>query len=170
MKEIKLTQGKVALVDDADFDWLNSVKWSAHKSDRTFYATRHVNEGSARRFIKMHQLVAAVMGLSRPDHKDGNGLNNQRGNLRAATPSQQAANRQRFSNNSSGFKGVYWRNRHKKWEAQIRKNGVLKSLGYFDVAEKAAHAYDDAAIALFGEFAQLNFCVPSAASDVISSF
>lgn len=161
MKEIKLTQNKVALVDDADFSWLNSVKWTTHrvgKNEKNFYAHRQIRrqDGSAH-CVSMHQLLSAVMGFSKPDHKDGNGLNNQRLNLRPATQGQNCMNRGMRSDNTSGFKGVSWRKGTNKWRAYINLQGVREWLGYFDFVEEAARAYDKRAKELFGEFAKLNF-------------
>ena len=95
MKEIKLTQGKVALVDDEDFDFLNQWKWCAHKDGNNFYAVRvdYSNGRANKKFLSMHRVL---LGLTDPkifpDHKDGDGLNNQRYNLRIATPSQNVIN------------------------------------------------------------------------------
>lgn len=153
MKLIPLTQGKFAMVDDADYDWLNHYKWYAHRRRKAFYAGRHVQG----REVSMHQIVAAVMGIFRADHADRNGLNNQRHNLRPATGSQQGANRGLGMNNTSGFRGVSWWTTGKRWHAQICKDKKIRHLGYFNTAEEAARAYDSAASELHGEFAVLNF-------------
>lgn len=159
MKEIRLTRGKVALVDDADFDWLNSVKWYAYRKGDSWYAqrTRSRKEKEGPRGVFMHQLLAAVMGFSRPDHKDCDGLNNQRRNLRAATQSEQLCNRRAQSNNTSGFKGVSWHALRRRWRAYIVVGRQQRHLGLFDAAEEAARAYDAAALVLFGDFARPNF-------------
>lgn len=160
MKKIPLTRGKVALVDDADFDWLNHYRWRAQeKCSGNFYATRHAlrEAGEKRRTVGMHQIIAAIMGFERPDHIDGNGLNNQRGNLRPATKSENGANRKLNRNNTSGFKGVGWNKAQQKWTASIRQFGKLRYLGYFLDVMAAARAYDVAAKEIFGKFARLNF-------------
>lgn len=91
------------------------------------------------------------------DHKDNNGLNNQRENLRLASGSQNKANCAKYSNNTSGYKGVTLRKERNTWRAQIRVNNKLIILGCFVDKEEAARAHDKAALLYFGEFAQLNF-------------
>lgn len=150
MKQIPLTQGKFALVDDADFDWLNQWKWFAHKRKRIWYAARNARHPNGDRYtLSMHSLLLPEAALV--DHWDGNGLNNQRHNVRAATQVQNSANAQKRAN-ESGFKGVDF-HKDKRWRARL--NG--KFLGYFSSSEAAARAYDVAAKELFGEFARLNF-------------
>lgn len=90
------------------------------------------------------------------DHIDGNGLNNQRNNLRACTFSQNNANTRSRNNTSSSYLGVSWSKREKKWRASIQKNGKTKSLGYWDSEIKAAKVYNYEAIKLHGTFAKLN--------------
>lgn len=162
MKRIPLTQGQSALVDDGDYRKLMKFKWCAHRHhDRkvaTFYAVRNILLPDGRRVqIKMHQQIMHCRWL---DHKDGNGLNNQKINLRKATQSQQEANKKLRRDNTSGYKGVVWFRRDKCWKAQIggqRRRRKNRHIGYFNTAEEAARAYDHAAIESFGEFARLNF-------------
>jgi hypothetical protein len=90
------------------------------------------------------------------DHIDKNPMNDRWSNLRLATRVQQAANRNLQSNNTSGYKGVRWSKRDKKWIARITFDGNIKDLGYFDNPEEAAHAYNKGAIRYHGEFATLN--------------
>lgn len=152
MKHIKLTQGKVALVDDDLYEYLNQWKWFARKNRIVYYAVRYPD-------IKMHRVVAELRGIplgSDIDHRDGDGLNNQTYNLRASSPQQNAANRGPTCDNATGFKGVYWRRREQRWAASIKVGDKSKHLGYFDTALEAALAYDDAAKEAFGEFAYSN--------------
>ncbi len=156
---IPLTRGQVAIVDDEDAD-LASFKWHAKPNRQTFYARRRVWVGNGKQIdVSLHRTVAERMGISAHDvdHKDRNGLNCTRENLRGATRSQNTANRPRQADNKSGYKGVHWSSRWKRWVAGIRANGKKRHLGYFSDPVTAAHAYDRAAVEVFGEFAYLNF-------------
>lgn len=95
--------------------------------------------------------------VGRVDHRDGNGLNNQRYNLRLATHSQNMQNRRVQKNNRSGFKGVTWNKDMKKWATKIKFEGKWVWLGAFESPEEGGRAYDLKAKELFGEFARLNF-------------
>ena len=90
------------------------------------------------------------------DHINGNKSDNRISNLREATRSQNAMNQKLRVDSSSGYKGVTFDKRYKKWGARIKKNGVSYYLGSFDSPEKAAMAYNDATIDKYGEFAKLN--------------
>jgi hypothetical protein len=153
MKLIPMTSptGKqFAMVDDADFDWLNQWKWRAvSRSGQPTYAMRQ----TGRKFIRMHVLV---FGDNNPDHIDRNGLNNRRGNLRPATKSQNGANSKLKKNNTSGFKGVYWYKAFQKWTGSIMCNGKRHFTGYFSDAREAARTYDSLSRKLFGKFATTN--------------
>jgi hypothetical protein len=156
MKKIKLTKGYCALVDDNDFEWLSQWNWYFEPRECTGYAAR--TEGTKPKQVKiyMHNRIAGTPTGMTTDHIDHNGLNNQRGNLRICTQSENHMNSQRQANNTSGYKGVTWNKNEQKWKARIQKNRKEIHLGYFDTAEKAAYAYNDAARKFFGEFANLN--------------
>ena len=157
MIEIPLTRGKVALIDDADFDLISRFKWSAYKSKNTYYAHAGVrlNNGS-RTTIQMHRLL---LGLTDPkiktDHRDRNGLNNSRANLRACSHAENGRNRTAQANNSSGYKGVSFHKQHEKWQARIMVNGKSKHLGFYLTPEDAHQAYCAAAAEFHGEFANV---------------
>lgn len=157
MKTIPLTQGKVALVDDADYGAVSQFKWYAAKMGRRFYAARALPRAGGKQVIQLlHQFL--VPGTSGVDHRDGDGLNNQRFNLRPATHRQNGQGfRHKAAGTTSRFRGVYWNKRKKKWHARLKRNGNPAHLGYFSDETKAARAYDEAARKYFGDFASPNF-------------
>lgn len=154
MKEIPLTQGKVTLVDDVDYDYLMQWKWHAFKSRSTWYASRSNNPGKP---ILMHRALLGdtLHEKQLADHENGDGLDNQRLNLRAADHTKNGQNRRPNKNSRSGLKGVFPKGR--KWLAVIVVEGRAHRLGRFSRAIDAAVAYDEAAQRYFGEFARLNF-------------
>lgn len=156
-REIPLTQGKVAIVDDADFDWLNQWKWF-NASKRSPRAARNVpSQHRRQQMIYMHRVIMNASSDQIVDHINGDALDNRRSNLRIATLAENNRNRKRNSTNqSSNFKGVNFHKRDKRWTASIGHNGQSIYLGEFDKEIDAAAAYNDAARELFGEFARLN--------------
>ncbi len=158
VKEIQLTQGKVALVDDADYEWLNQWKWCANNQHGHWYAHRGYRVNGKNQIVTMHALILGTPKGMDSDHKDGEGLNNQRQNLRVCTTAQNQQNRRvQLSAKSSMFKGVCWDKENKKWLSQIGIAGIQRKLGRFTSEIQAALAYDRAAKKYFGEFANLNF-------------
>lgn len=157
MKEIKLTQGKVALVDDEDFEELNKYKWCAHNEGGRTYATGY-NKESFRNYKhpKMHRVIMKPLNGEDIDHVDGDGLNNQRNNLRTCTHQQNLMNSRKRKGCSSIFKGVTWHKKLHKWRAYIVLNSKQIALGCYSFEEDAARAYDKKALELFGDFALLN--------------
>lgn len=159
VKEIKLTRGKTALVDDEDFEKLNQYEWHVqyHKKTKKYYAVRTATIYGKRCNTQMHRFI---LGLIDPkvqgDHLDGNGLNNQRENLRVATNQQNSFNMKKRLSCSSQYKGVCWNKFHQKWHSKIMVNRKIENLGYFDDEIKAAIAYNKAAERIFGQFALLN--------------
>lgn len=117
MREIQLTQGQVAYVDDEDFEWLNQWKWTAKKHRSTFYAMRHVKINGAWTSQMMHILIMGDNPLKLGvDHHDGVGYNNKRINLRFCTNSENQMNRKPNKNCSSEHKGVCWNKMSKKMD------------------------------------------------------
>lgn len=158
-------KGMFSMVDDADFEALNQWKWSAEKRGNRFYATRQVISAEGKKTtVRMHREIAQAGDGFEVDHADGNGLNNQRANLRACSTSENQQNRANVRG-SSIYKGVLWDKSHGCWKAKIIVDGKRIMLGSFDMEESAARRYDQAAKAHFGEFARLNF--PSEECDAV---
>lgn len=157
MIEIRLTQGKVALIDDCDSE-LASLRWYAAKRGNAFYAVRHKPRELGHGIVYLHRLVLGATAGLEVDHINGDGLDCRRTNLRLATPSENRRNQRRA--NASGFKGVHWNPSNRGWVASIKVHKKVHHLGTFSDAAEAARAYDAAAIRLHGEFARLNFHGP----------
>jgi len=159
MKEIKLTQGKVALVDDEDYEYLNQWKWCAHRSRKTYYATRHI-KGDNGKMISIHRVIMDTPIGMEVDHLDGNGLNNQRHNLRNCTFGENRRNRKLNKNNKTGYKGVIYTRHpndcHVYIQARIKIDNKIVILGHFKTEIAAALAYNKAALQYHGKFARLN--------------
>lgn len=153
MAEIPLTQGRVAIVDDVDFDWLSDTgPWSAQRGVAgVWYAIQ--GRGSA-----LHRTILGAPRGVRVDHVNGDGLDNRRANLRLAGNTGNARNRAKSTTRptSSRFKGVTWEARRLRWMAYITVNNRFVWLGRFTDEVEAARAYDSAAQERFGEFARLN--------------
>ncbi len=162
-RTIELTQGFVAQVDDADFQRLNQHKWYIKKDRR-----KNTNYAVMADGTRMHRFILGLPFGSVPlvDHKDLNGLNNQRDNLRVCTPAQNRSNTKK-AHGCSQFKGVSLDG--SRWVAYIKVNQKTKYLGTFGDEVAAALAYDSAAREHFGEFARCNFpskkpcvsCIPA---------
>jgi len=158
MKTIALTQGFVALVDDDDYDRVSAFKWTASKTKDTVYAVRKVKTASGRTTSQL--LHRFITGVTSPrvqvDHRDHNGLNNQRDNLRPGVCGENCGNRKK-SRGASQYKGVSWDSGRGLWLAFITVHNTSRFLGRFHDERDAALAYDTAARASFGEFANTNF-------------
>lgn len=161
MKQIPLSQqgknkGKYfALVDDEDYDFLIQWRWCSMKDRNTFYV--HRSDYNLKKTFFMHRII---MKINNPqiliDHKDCNGLNNQKNNLRICNHSQNAANSPKSNKNSSIYKGVY-KKKNGRYVSYLKKNQKVIFFRTFDSEIEAAKAYDIMAMKYFGEFANLNF-------------
>lgn len=146
---IPLTRGKFALVDEKDYPVLSPFHWRALEDEHTWYAITGSNPA-----ILMHRMI---IGGKYPevDHKDGNGLNNRRTNLRSSSREQNGRNRKKYGRKTSKYKGVCFLSGG--WVASITFNKKTHYLGRFHDEKAAAKAYDSAAKREFGEFARTNF-------------
>lgn len=163
MKKIKLTQGKFALVDDDDFEYLNQFKWQAKRAQRKvelWYATRSQATGYYKRIeIKMHrEIMKAPKGMD-VDHISGDGLDNRKDNLRICNRKDNSKNKCKFIGTSSKYKGVSALMSNAGYiqiTAKIMCDSKPYYLGTFKTEREAALSYDRKAIELFGEFARTN--------------
>ncbi|QDV72476.1 HNH endonuclease [Botrimarina mediterranea] len=155
MREIPLTQGKFALVDDEDYDRLVSRgSWFFQAEG---YAVRNERRpGGGQQMVKMHRLIMNAPDGFDVDHINNDKLDNRRVNLRLCSRAQNCRNRGPQANNPSGLKGVFFDRQHRRWTAQIRFDQRRYFLGRFTNPFDAAAAYDRAAKQHFGEFAWLN--------------
>jgi hypothetical protein len=155
-REIPLTQGQAALVDEADFERLSKWKWCAVwiPSVQSFYAMRSSTTVNGKRnSIYMHRAIMEAPPGLEVDHRGHNTLDNRRNNLRRATCTQNHQNARIRSSTTSGFKGVSFHKGAGKWRAGIRVNGESIWLGLHATPELAHAAYIEAAREHFGEFA-----------------
>lgn len=155
MKEIQLTQGQVALVDDEDFERLDQYKWHVlFNNSNKFYALRTSSMVNGKRFkILMHREIINAPKNIQVDHRNGNGLDNRKENLRLCTNQQNQFNRiSPNKNNKLRTKGVSWHKGHKRFCARIKFNSKNIHLGYFTVLADANQAYREAEKRYFGEF------------------
>lgn len=157
MKTINLTQGKVALVDDEDYEYLNQWKWYAHKKSNTYYAARTIYIPK-RQQIYMHRVILNAPKGAQVDHININGLDNQKLNLRLCNNTENQRHQQLRLDNTTGFKGVSIKKGcvSKPYYVQIHLNNKPVSLGYYLTAKEAAQAYDEAALKYYNKFALTN--------------
>lgn len=159
MKEIKLSRGFFAIVDDEDYEYLSQFKWHTTGYPGLEYASRCFGN---QKVMRMHRELMDCPSHLTVDHINGNRLDNRRSNLRIATIQQNCFNRKIKIKHSSIYTGIYKNgNKNNTWRARIRINGRIISLGTFPYEEQAALAYNVAAKKYFGEFAKLNKIEPN---------
>jgi hypothetical protein len=165
VKLIPLSRGLHAKVDDEDYEWLMQWKWHAqcpgpHRGS-VIYAGRRGDKSCGKvRLIRMHMLLT---GYARTDHIDGDGLNNQRNNLREVSHAQNLANTLKSHGGTSRYKGVSWHSSHGKWQSSVeRRVGGLRQRWqrHFVIEIEAALARDEKTREWFGEFGVYNFPRP----------
>lgn len=151
-RAIPLTRGLFAIVDAEDYERLSRDTWFAEGTTKNCYAVRK-RKGKS---IKMHREITNAPKHLVVDHKDHDGLNNRKANLRVCTFAENCRNLRATRHKSSKYKGVHWHKGSRKWAAQITANNKRYHLGYFTEEIAAAQAYDRAAPKYHGEFAHLN--------------
>lgn len=162
MKQIPLTQGLAALVDDADYESLSQRKWFAAKTHTGYYyAHTQVRSNDRYRILKMHRLLMDAPPGCPVDHLNHNTLDNQRSNLRVCTAAANSHNRRKHKQSTSQFMGVSWQkpkgNRHGGWVASISVGNIPIYLGFFQDEVEAAIAYDRAVERFRDAYATTNF-------------
>lgn len=159
MKYISLTRGKIAIVDNADYESLAQHKWSALKNGRTYYAVRAngiLTPGYHQ--IKMHRAILNASDGVEIDHINGDGLDNRRSNLRLCAHAENLKGQKLRRDNKTGFKGVWFnkRARGNPYTAYIKIDYKQIHLGCYKTAKIAARIYDLAALKHHGDFALTN--------------
>lgn len=159
MREIPLTRGCVALIDDEDYGRVVAAgSWAAYpQPSGKFYAARRFAKGGRSKTVYLHQFLMMPPPGHWVDHINGDGLDCRRStNLRCCTPSQNRQNAPAPAVRKAPFKGIAHRSRN-SWQARITLAGRTIQIGSYPSATEAALAYDEAAKLYFGEFAHLNF-------------
>lgn len=156
MKQIQLTKGYVALVDDADFEELSKSEWSAAVMPSGHVYARRAKQRPSGTWTSefMHRVLMDAQPGQLVDHENGDGLDNQRRNLRFATATQNVANRHRATG-KSGVRGVFLdvRKLARPWRAYINVKTKRNHLGWFATKDEAVSARKSAALSMHGEFA-----------------
>jgi hypothetical protein len=156
---LRWSDGLSAIVDEDDFEFISSMVWHAIPRIKAtgYVATQYLIGPYKKLKYAMHQVIVGIQpdGID-IDHRDGDGLNNRRANLRVCTRQQNMWNR-RKRKGKSPFKGVQLEKGGKQIVACITLDGSRRRIGYFGSEIDAAHAYDEAARLHFGDFACVNF-------------
>ena len=157
--ESKTHGAQTILYDEEDAPMIEPYRWTLMKGYSTFYAKRSLPrrpDGSRPTALLLHREVTVCPKGMMVDHKNGNGLDNTRDNLRICTMSQNMMNRKKTRQNSTGYKGVYKTGDSKlnPYSAKIQKNGKVYCLGHYKTAEEAHEAHLRKEKELFGEFSQ----------------
>jgi len=150
-RELYLNGERICRVSAPDYEWAARFVWTATSNGHgNFYVARWEFVAGRRRKVYLHRLIVQPPPRLLVDHRNGDTLDNRRGNLRVATRAQNGAN----WCPASGYRGVT--RRGARWRARVKAGNRVESLGTFDTPEEAARAYDARAVELFGEFAWTN--------------
>lgn len=149
---VTLTRGYEAIIDAADVPLVIGPCWLAEVSGKTVYAARTEQRSGIKRRIYMHHVICPPPAGMEVDHRDCNGMNNRRSNLRPATRQQNVCNQMVRRDNLAGVRGVTFFKPAQKWRSQISFNGKRRFLGYFDTIDGAKEAYARASAELHGDF------------------
>jgi hypothetical protein len=152
-KEIPLTKGKVALIDDDDYEKYGALNWHCVGGR---YAARSVGGRTNRKMIYLHRLIVVAKDGENVDHINGDKLDNRKQNLRIVTQQQNRYNSEIRNDNKSGYKGVHYHKQSKRWYAYVGAGVDRSYLGYFDNPHDAARMYNFWAIDIYGEYARVN--------------
>jgi hypothetical protein len=164
--EVPLTRGYVAVIDAADADLVLAYRWHALVTRTAVYAVGRPyprlpygqRNGKKAPKVLLHRFILGMSDDSvEVDHRDQDGLNNRRKNLRLGSRRQNMCNKVKNFGRTSAYKGVCWNKKDGKWQAKIQQNRVTRYIGNFDSETEAALMYDRAAYSYHGEFAVLNF-------------
>lgn len=158
-RRMYLGEGEWTILDQQDYYRLGHLKWCVVGYDEHIYAARLIRKTEFGRIksVYLHREIMSAPKGFLVDHRNGNGLDNRRANLRLATHRQNSCNRPKKKNTSSRFIGVCFIKRRKRWMAGIKLHRKSIFLGYFKDEIDAARVYDAAAKKYHGEFARLNF-------------
>jgi len=165
--ESKKYGNHTVLIDEEDWEKVSQYNWHLRYNRGVFYAITNIphpdggflgsTRAKRRSTLQIHRLIVDVPQGLVVDHKNHNGLDNRKSNLRVCTPAENARNRRLAKKTASGYKGVRRNGSDNCWQARIRIGKKLRNIGCFATAEEAALAYDAKALELFGEYAHLNF-------------
>lgn len=144
MKLIPLSKGQHAIVDDEDYDAMNSVKWYTYECFYTFYAMRTVRMGGGKKkSFHMHRMINKTPDGMLTDHINGNGLDNRKENLRSVSHKENMVNCARNTPKRPKYRGISWHKSNYKWYAQITIDSKNIYIGSFHNQEEAASAYNE---------------------------
>lgn len=151
MKTIQLTQGQVTIVDDDDFESVSKYKWYAQRRRNTFYAVRHIKSGDKYINLQLHRFLMNPKTGMCVDHRDCNGLNNQRMNLRVCTHAENTRNLRHKRKNAAKYRGIYMSSSG-KYIAKVRFNYKQYNSRSFPTSDEAITAHREMIRSLHGEF------------------